>query len=109
MVDFPGGSRESSSHEWFLTSSFQLVADLTTVTAEDSDYFVKLDVRDFYMTGTPYEFADSIGTLFPLGHRSRLLWEAFAFLLSSENVASTLVPGGVLRVLRGSPPFWLHC
>ena len=33
-----------TGHTWFLTSSAQLVADIKKVVAEDSDYFVKLDV-----------------------------------------------------------------
>ena len=65
-----------TGHTWFLTSSAQLVADIKTVAAEDSDYFVKLDVRDFYMTGTPSELKDSIKVLFPPGPRCRLLCEA---------------------------------
>ena len=55
-----------TGHTWFLTSSAQLVADIKTVVAEDSDYFVKLDVRDFYITGTPSELKDSIKVLLPL-------------------------------------------
>ena len=54
-----------TGHTWFLTSSAQLAADIKTVAAEDSDYFVKLDVQDFYMTGTPSELKDSIKVLFP--------------------------------------------
>ena len=38
-----------TSHTWFLTSSSQLVAEIRTVVVDDCDYFVKLDVRDFYM------------------------------------------------------------
>ena len=55
-----------TGHTWFLTSSSQLVADIRTVVAEDCDYFVKLDVRDFYMTGTPSELKDSINIFSPL-------------------------------------------
>ena len=91
-----------TGHTWFLTSSAQLVADIKTVAAEDSDYFVKLDVRDFYMTGTPSELKDSIKVLFPPGPRCRLLCEAVEYLLSSEYVVSNLVPGRVFRVVRGS-------
>ena len=87
---------------WFLTSSAQLVADIKTVAAEDSDYFVKLDVRDFKMTGTPSELKDSIKVLFPPGPRCRLLCEAVEYLLSSEYVVSNLVQGRVFRVVRGS-------
>ena len=64
--------------------------------------FVKLDVRDFYMTGTPSELKDSIKILFPPGPRCRLLCEAVEYLLSSEYVVSNLVPGRVFRVVRGS-------
>ena len=91
-----------TGHTWFLTSSSQLVADIRTVVAEDCDYFVKLDVRDFYMTGTPSELKDSIQILFPPGPRCRLLCEAVEYLLSSEYVVSNLVPGRVFRVVRGS-------
>ena len=91
-----------TGHTWFLTSSAQLFANIKTVTAEDSDYFVKLDVRDFYMTGTPSELKDSIKVLFPPGTRCRLLCEAVEYLLSSEYVVSNLVPGRVFRVVRGS-------
>ena len=91
-----------TGHVWFLTSSAQLVADIRTVIAEDSDYFVKLDVRDFYMTGTPSELTNSIKSLFPVGPRCKLLCEAVEFLLSSEYVVSKLVPGRVFRVVRGS-------
>ena len=91
-----------TGHTWFLTSSAQLVADIKTVVAEDCDYFVKLDVRDFYMTGTPSELKDSIKVLFPPGPRCRLLCEAVEYLLSSEYVVSNLVPGRVFRVVRGS-------
>ena len=62
-----------TGHTWFQTSSAQLVADIKTVAAEDCDYFVKLDVWDFYMTGTPSELKDSIKVLFPPGPRCRLL------------------------------------
>ena len=102
-----------TGHTWFLTSSSQLVADIRTVVAEDCDYFVKLDVRDFYMTGTPSELKDSIKILFPPGPRCRLLCEAVEYLLSSEYVVSNLVPGRVFRVVRGSghgpSPFRVHC
>ena len=84
-----------TGHTWFLTSSSQLVADIRTVVAEDCDYFVKLDVRDFYMIGTPSEPKDSINILFPPGPRCRLLCEAVEYLLSSEYVVSNLVPGRV--------------
>ena len=70
--------------------------------SEDCDYFVKLDVRDFYMTGTPSELKDSIKVLFPPGPRCRLLCEAVEYLLSSEYVVSNLVPGRVFRVVPGS-------
>ena len=56
-----------TGHKWFLASSAQLVADIRTVIAEDSDYFVKLDVRDFYMTGTPSELTNSIKIIFAQG------------------------------------------
>ena len=102
-----------TGHTWFLTSSSQLVADIRTVVAEDCDYFVKLDVRDFYMTGTPSELKESIKILFPPGPRCRLLCEAVEYLLSSEYVVSNLVPGRVFRVVRGSghgpSPFRVHC
>ena len=91
-----------TGHTWFPTSSAQLVADIKTVAAEDSDYFVKLDVRAFYMTGTPSELKDSIKVLFPPGPRCRLLCEAVEYLLSIEYVVSTLVPGRVFRVVRRS-------
>ena len=91
-----------TGHTWFLTSSAQLVADMKTVTAEDSDYFVKLNVWDFYMTGTPSELKDSIKVLFPPGPRCRLLCEAVEYLLSSEYIVSNLVPGRVSRIVRGS-------
>ena len=84
-----------TGHTWFLTSSSQLVADIRTVVAEDCDYFVKLDVRDFYMTGAPSELKDSIKILLPPGPRCRLLCEAVEYLLSSEYVVSNLVPGHV--------------
>ena len=91
-----------TGHTWLLTSSAQLVADIKTVAAEDSDYFVKLDVRDFYMTGTPPELKDSIEVLLPPGPRCRLLCEAVEYLLSSEYIVSNLVPGRVFRVVCGS-------
>ena len=91
-----------TDHTWFLTSSAQLVAGINTVAAEDSEYFVKLDVRDFYMTGTPSELKDSIKVLFPPGPRCRLLCEAVEYLLSCGYVVSNLVPGLVFRVVRGS-------
>ena len=78
-----------TGHTWFLTSSSQLIADIRTVVAEDCDYFVKLDVRGFYMTGTPSELKDSIKILFPPSPRCRLLCEAV------EYVVSNLVPGRV--------------
>ena len=89
-----------TGHKWFLTSSAQLVKDIKTVVAEDSDYFVKLDVRDFNMTGTLSELKDSIKVLFPPGPKCRLLCEAVVYLLSSEYVVSKLVPGSVFRVVR---------
>ena len=63
---------------------------------------MKLDVRDFYTTGTPSELKDSIKVLFPPGPRCRLFCEAVEYLLSSEYVVSNLVPGRVFRVVRGS-------
>ena len=70
MKDFQGGSHESfrdpsTDHKRFLTFSAQLVADITSVNERDSDHFVKLDVRDFYMTGTPSEPTNSLKSLFP--------------------------------------------
>ena len=100
-----------TGHTWFLTSSSQLVADIKTVVAEDCDYFVKLYVRDFHMTGTPSELKDSIKIIFPPGPRCRLLCEAVEYLLSSEYVVSNLffvlfvdqawaiaIPGALLTV-----------
>ena len=102
-----------TGHTWFLTSSSQLVADIRTVVAEDCDYFVKLDVRDFYMTGTPSELKDSIKILFPPGLRCRLLCEAVEYPLSSEYVVSNLVPGRVFSccswIRHGPSPFRVHC
>ena len=75
--------------------------------------FVKLDVRDFYMTGTPLELKDSIKVLFPPGPRCRLLCEAVEYLLSSEYVVSNLVPGRVFSccswIRHGPSPFRVHC
>ena len=102
-----------TGHTWFLTSSAQFVADIKTVAAEDSDYFVKLDVRDFYMTGTPSELKDSIKVLFPPGPRCRLLCEAVEYLLSSEYVVSNFGSWTCFSccswIRHGPSPFRVHC
>ena len=66
-----------ASHEWFLTSSTQSIADLKTVTAEDSDYFVKLDVRDFHMTGVKDTCPENI-THTLIRHAKDVTWQRLA-------------------------------
>ena len=100
MKDFPGGFHEElqgplTGHTWFLTSSSQLVADIRTVVAEDSDYFVKLDVRDLLHDWNSFRTQRIHQNSFPPGPRCRLLCEAVEYLLSSEYVVSNLVPGRV--------------
>ena len=104
-----------TGHTWFLTSSAQLVADIKTA-AEDSGYFVKLDVRDFFMTGTPSELKDSIKVLFPPGPQvqvvvrsmlsifcpvsmSCLIWfrDVF-FVLFVDQAWAIAIPGALLTV-----------
>ena len=102
-----------TGHTWLLTSSAQLVADIKTVAAEDSDYFVTLDVRDFEMTGTPFELKDSIEVLLPPGPRCRLLCEAVEYLLSSEYLVSNFRSGTCFSccswIRHGPSPFRVHC
>ena len=103
-----------TAHTWFLTSSSQLVADIRTFVAEDCAYFLKLDVRDFYMTGTPSELKDSIKILSPPGPRCRLLCEAVEYLLCSECVVCVSFGSGTCFSCcswfrQGPSPFRVHC
>ena len=80
-----------TGHTWFLTTSAQLVADIKTVATEDSDYFVKLDVRDLHD------------------------WNSFPNSKIPSKFFSLLVPGSgtcfscCSWIKHGPSPFWVHC
>eukprot|EP00933_Yihiella_yeosuensis_P044464 TRINITY_DN39620_c0_g1_i1.p1 TRINITY_DN39620_c0_g1~~TRINITY_DN39620_c0_g1_i1.p1 ORF type:complete len:635 (+),score=76.46 TRINITY_DN39620_c0_g1_i1:476-2380(+) len=91
-------------HQHLIPDSRTFVRQLKLLTADADSYFIKLDVKDFYMSGTADELVNDAVGLMASGQRKELTKEALQFLLSTQFVTSELheLQGRVWKVLRGS-------
>ncbi|MFM7989093.1 MAG: hypothetical protein ACKPKO_58245, partial [Candidatus Fonsibacter sp.] len=69
-----------------LADSFDLVKGLTGQHYPTNSYFMKVDIKDFYLSGSIYDIhQDSIDILEP-GPRKDLVSEIILFILTSQYV-----------------------
>ena len=67
------------------------------------DYWIKLDVKDFFLSGQPFELVDdALADWCSSGEERHLYSDVLYFLLFHQYVRSNEMPGRSWRVVRGS-------
>ena len=75
---------------------------ISALKASPENYFVRLDIEEFFMSGDPEVLASDAAGLSEEGPRKRLLCEVVRFLLTHQFVASRRHPERLWRVQKGS-------
>merc|ERR1712151_737662 len=63
---------------------------------------VRLDFRDFFMSGTGGQLAEGLGSIFPRGRRRGIVEDCVYFLCEYQYVRSPVLPGRLWHVEIGS-------
>ena len=85
-----------------LKGAEQLVDDLRLLRVSPNARMIRMDVKDFYMSGSKFLLSTSAGEIVGDGSRSTLVGEATRFLLDHDFAASPLHRSRLWRVVRGS-------
>ena len=101
LSDFIGPSRHGISSRIVFTSD-EVVARSSGMRSLDCDYFVKLDVRDFSLTGAHSYLVDVCLSDITAGPQKEVVSDVLWFLLLHQYVQSTALPGRLWRIVRGS-------
>ena len=82
-------------------TSDEVIALLSGMRALDSDYFVKLDMRDFFLSGAHGDLVD-VCLLDIAAGPQKVVSDVLCFLLWHQYVQSKALPGRLWRTVRGS-------
>ena len=84
--------------------SRELVQKLSKLEATSNCYFMKLDIKDFFMSGNPVNLTDDASKLLPRGARKALVSRALLHILSCQFVTSKQqeLQGRVWQVQQGT-------
>ena len=85
-----------------LRDARHLVTILKQETVANNSYFIKIDVKDFYMSGTAQELTEDARQCMHSGPRKKLLESALLFLLQEQYVESPLLEERTFKVVLGS-------
>ena len=83
-------------------TSDEVVARLSGMRALDCDYFVGLDVRDFFLSGAHSDLVDVCLSDIAAGPQKEVVSDVLWFLLWHQYVQSKALPGRRWRPVRGS-------
>ena len=80
-------------HPHILRNSADFVQKISLIPAESHHYFVKLDLKDFYMSGSCMDLTNDVVGIFPRGPRKSIIEACVIFLLDSQFIQSKAIPG----------------
>ena len=84
------------------------ISDIRAIEVGSIDFFVKVDFKDFYMSGEPKQIADDVASREPDMHSRLLLRDAILILLESQFLEAEPVADKLYQVIRGSGMGLVH-
>ena len=66
------------------------------------EYMVRIDIKEFYMSGSPEQLSELACRILPCGPRRDLARKVAYFLLHNQFIMSNRLEGGLWRVIQGS-------
>jgi hypothetical protein len=90
---------------FLLSDSLQFVRGISSMIPTGKSFFMKMDLKDFFMSGTSDELKNDVIAIFDPaneGYLRGLVSGTIDLLLSSQYVSAPCFPGRLWRVVRGA-------
>ena len=97
---------ESLNH--IVKNSQSALHAIKSVPVSSEDYLLRLDLKDFYMSGHHHDFVESVKSTASKQNVKEALNSAMWFLLYHQYVQSPFLPGRVWKVQHGSGQGLIH-